>query len=134
MATTKKKSPKAGMTVAAYCSKLPLLQRGVAEALRKLVAKEAPEATASVKWSQPVFEQGGPLAYLRPAGAHVTFGFWRGAELADPEGLLEGSGERMRHVKLASVADVKAREAQLAAFIRQAVALNQAKGDPTRRG
>jgi hypothetical protein len=32
--------------------------------------------------------------------AHVNVGFFTGASLDDPEGLLEGSGKRMRHVKL----------------------------------
>jgi len=31
---------------------------------------------------------------------HVNVGFFRGAEIADPEGLLEGTGKFMRHVKL----------------------------------
>jgi hypothetical protein len=32
--------------------------------------------------------------------AHVNVGFFRGAVLADPKGLLEGTGKFMRHVKL----------------------------------
>lgn len=32
--------------------------------------------------------------------AHVNVGFFKGAELADPAGLLEGTGKSMRHVKL----------------------------------
>jgi hypothetical protein len=30
----------------------------------------------------------------------VNVGFFRGAEIADPQGLLEGTGKFMRHVKL----------------------------------
>jgi hypothetical protein len=40
------------------------------------------------------------FAYVNAFTAHVNVGFFRGAELADPEGLLEGSGKLMRHVKL----------------------------------
>lgn len=41
------------------------------------------------------------LVEVKPnPGAHVNVGFFRGAELADPDGLLEGSGRFMRHVKL----------------------------------
>ena len=32
--------------------------------------------------------------------AHVNVGFFRGATLTDPAGLLEGDGKYMRHVKL----------------------------------
>jgi hypothetical protein len=42
------------------------------------------------------------FGYVNAFKAHVNVGFFRGAELADPEGLLEGSGKFMRHVKLSS--------------------------------
>ena len=40
------------------------------------------------------------FAYVNAFRAHVNVGFFRGAEIADPNGLLEGTGKRMRHVKL----------------------------------
>ena len=40
------------------------------------------------------------FAYANVFKAHVNVGFFRGAELADPDGLLEGTGKFMRHVKL----------------------------------
>lgn len=40
------------------------------------------------------------FAYVNAFQAHVNAGFFRGAELADPAGLLEGTGKFMRHVKL----------------------------------
>ena len=40
------------------------------------------------------------FAYVNAFTAHVNVGFFRGAEIADPAGLLEGSGKFMRHVKL----------------------------------
>ena len=40
------------------------------------------------------------FAYVNAFTAHVNVGFFRGAELADPGGLLEGTGRYMRHVKL----------------------------------
>jgi len=40
------------------------------------------------------------FAYANVFKAHVNVGFFRGAELADPDGLLEGTGRFMRHVKL----------------------------------
>lgn len=40
------------------------------------------------------------FAYVDSFKAHVNVGFYRGAELPDPEGILLGSGKRMRHVKL----------------------------------
>src|SRR5437868_3264173 len=40
------------------------------------------------------------FGYVNAFSAHVNVGFFHGAELADPAGLLQGSGKRMRHVKL----------------------------------
>lgn len=40
------------------------------------------------------------FAYVNAFKAHVNVGFFRGAEIADPDGLLEGNGKFMRHVKL----------------------------------
>jgi hypothetical protein len=40
------------------------------------------------------------FCYVDAFRAHVNVGFFLGAELADPAGLLEGSGKFMRHVKL----------------------------------
>ena len=49
------------------------------------------------------------FAYVNAFKAHVNVGFFRGAELADPDGLLEGTGKFMRHVKLRPEGNVDAR-------------------------
>ena len=41
-----------------------------------------------------------PFDYVNVFRAHVNVGFFNGAELNDPTGSLEGSGRRMRHVKV----------------------------------
>jgi hypothetical protein len=41
-----------------------------------------------------------PFGYVNVFKAHVNVGFFLGAELEDPAGLLQGSGRRMRHVKI----------------------------------
>jgi len=40
------------------------------------------------------------LGYVNVFATHVNVGFFLGAELDDPAGLLQGTGKRMRHVKL----------------------------------
>jgi hypothetical protein len=55
-----------------------------------------------------LFHDGHPIACVEDAAfgyvdafrAHVNVGFFHGASLQDPAGLLEGAGKRMRHVKL----------------------------------
>ena len=49
-----------------------------------------------------------PFGYVNTFKNHVNVGFFYGALLKDPAGLLEGSGRRMRHVKLKPGADLDA--------------------------
>jgi hypothetical protein len=41
-----------------------------------------------------------PFGYVNVFTAHVNVGFFQGAALPDPAGLLQGTGKLMRHVKL----------------------------------
>jgi hypothetical protein len=41
-----------------------------------------------------------PFGYVNVFTSHVNVGFFRGAALRDPAGLLQGNGKFMRHVKL----------------------------------
>jgi hypothetical protein len=49
-----------------------------------------------------------PFGYVNTFKSHVNVGFFHGAVLDDPAGLLEGSGKRMRHVKLKAGAEFNA--------------------------
>jgi hypothetical protein len=40
------------------------------------------------------------FGYVAAFSAHANVGFFHGASLEDPAGLLQGSGKQMRHVKL----------------------------------
>jgi hypothetical protein len=120
-------------TVEDYVSKVAPWQRTVIEKLRTVVRAAAPRASEAIKWSQPVYEHKGPFAYIKAHAASVNFGFWRGAELDDPKRLLQGLGDKMRHVKIveAQVLD-EPTTVTLAAFVEQAFKLNDKKGDPTK--
>ena len=60
------------------------------------------------------------FGYVDAFTSHVNVGFYRGSELDDPNGLLEGSGKLMRHVKLRPESPVD--EEALAELIRSAYA------------
>lgn len=89
--------------------------REIAEAARALIADVMPGVT-EVAWPrQRNAGYGvGPkkmsehFCYLGLNKAHVNLGFFYGADLADPQGLLEGTGKALRHVKLRSLEDVAA--------------------------
>jgi hypothetical protein len=120
----------AGQTVDSYAAKLSPAQREVVAALRALVRSAAPQATEAIKWAQPVYEDGGPFAYIKASKGHVTFGFWRGVELDAGSGRLETSGSKMAHVTLHTAGDIN--RSELTRLVKRAVQLNREKGDPTR--
>jgi hypothetical protein len=97
-------------------------------AARKIVLAAAPDADELVYDAynavSAAYTFSGRLreAFLHVAayGAHVNLGFNRGAELEDPDGLLRGKGARIRHVRIAAPAELRA--APLARLVRAAVA------------
>ena len=50
------------------------------------------------------------FCWIMPATHHLTLGFNYGAELPDPENLLEGTGKLFRHYKFRSLADLSKSE------------------------
>ena len=117
-------------TVDNYIAGLEESKAGIVTRVRKIILQAAPQAKESIKWAQPVYESNGPFAYIKAFKNDVNFGFWRGVYIKDPKGFLQGSGGKMRHVKLTSLDDVD--ESIFADFVRQAIELNRVKGDPTR--
>ena len=52
-------------------------------------------------------KQGQGFIHIATYAGHVNLGFDRGAELEDPDKLLEGTGKLIRHIRLNSMSDVK---------------------------
>ena len=65
-----------------------------------------------------------PFAYVGVFRDHVNVGFFHGAVLPDPAGLLQGTGRYMRHVKVkpGSTVDESSLEALIASAYRDIVA------------
>jgi hypothetical protein len=62
-------------------------------------------------------------AYIMPMRGYVNLGFYQGAMLADPKGLLEGTGKGLRHVKIRTLAE--ADRAPVRALVAEALALRR---------
>ena len=61
----------------------------------------APDGNETLADGCPVICVGdAPFAYVNVFAKHLSLGFFQGASLPDPKGLLEGSGKAMRHVKI----------------------------------
>src|SRR5262245_11802183 len=75
--------------------------------LREIILKEAPAACETVFksyalaiWYSFTGRMSDSLCYIGVSSNHVNLGFLRGSELPDPNGVLEGSGKQMRHIKI----------------------------------
>ena len=99
--------------------------RASANAARELVRRLDPEVVEVIWAHQGTIGWGiGPkkmsehYAYLAVHPNHVNLGFYRGAALPDPAGLLEGTGRDMRHIKLHGPAEIERPE--IADLLREA--------------
>ena len=85
----------------------------IARKLRAVILDDFPEAIEVVRLGDRAASFGaGPKkmseahVHVIPQAAYVNLGFYHGVGLPDPAGLLEGTGVRLRHVKVRLVEDV----------------------------
>jgi hypothetical protein len=91
----------------------------VIRSLRTFVKRVAPQLQESVKWGNGCWVKGKvPVAYVYSGPDHVQFGFFRGAMLQDPKGLLQGDGKFVRHIKVFRRSDID--ERSFGTLLRQA--------------
>jgi hypothetical protein len=86
----------------------------LALALREIILEEAPDASESIYqiytvavWFGFSSKMKDMFCYITTNAGHVNLGFPRGASLPDPNGVLEGTGKAMRHIKFASHREVE---------------------------
>lgn len=95
--------------------------RGIVHPWRGRLCACGEDVGALIHDGRPTFCAGdAAFAYVDAHATHANIGFFFGALLHDPVGLLQGTGKRMRHIKLlpARMPD----EAALAALIRASYA------------
>lgn len=95
------------------------------EKLRALVKQCAPELVEEPKrgWGNISYKNKGLVCAITPQKAYATLYFYRGTRLTDPQGLLEGSGKALRHIKIHKPDDIH--NEQISAWIREAVRLDE---------
>jgi hypothetical protein len=99
--------------------------RRVCNVLRDLILATEPRLKESIKWGFPIYVKTGRVFYLSATDRYVALGFFNGAALSGSEGKFEGTGKRVRHLKVRAVEDID--EGALDSWIREAVALDEAK-------
>lgn len=91
--------------------------RAIAVALRELIAELDPDATEVPRPGESSSAYGvGPkkmseaYTYIMPQSDYVNLGFYHGVNVADPHNLLEGTGKKLRHVKIRDLQTVASPE------------------------
>lgn len=117
------------MTVEEFLDSYSPEVREMALKARETVQRVAPKATERVHtgWKIIVYGLGDKMAEqfcaIMPLRSYVNLGFYKGTDLPDPKGLLEGTGKRLRHVKIKQIENADG--PALRALIKAAYALGK---------
>jgi len=102
-------------------------QQRILKRLRKIILEIDPGSCEVVRLGERAATYGlGPkkmsegYAYILPYDSRVNLGFFKGADLPDPKRVLEGTGAKMRHVKIGSLDEAESPVIQ--ALIRASLA------------
>ena len=115
----------------AYVAALSGWQRDFVEALRAAVKEAAPQLEERIKWTHLVYFSNGPVLLIRAEEERVLFGFWRGKRLLHIEPRMTGGGKyELRTLELRQGTPLD--RATVLQLVREAVALNQSVGNPTK--
>jgi len=98
--------------------------------LREFVHATKPEAAEDMQHGAPVFlnAHGIPVIYLFGSKKHMNFGFLKSMELSDPGGILKGSGEPSKHIRV--LPGKPFNTAKLTKFVRQCASLGLGTDSP----
>jgi hypothetical protein len=75
--------------------------RKLMRALDALIRKAAPGLSSSLKWGNLTYHHASNVCAIVAHKQYINLQVWGGANVADPGGLLIGSGKSMRHIKFA---------------------------------
>ena len=81
-----------------YLHKTGGLHRELVEKLHALVQLADPGLFAGLKWGNLTYHHDHNVCAVITHHDHVNLQLWRGIEIRDPQGRLEGSGLKMRHI------------------------------------
>jgi hypothetical protein len=125
--------PNTGITVADQLKKIPTAVRPTVQAARKTIKAVAPQAAETAYQSKPPRSKrylwkilryasgSGNVAAIGVFPTYATIFFYRGRELDDGSGTLEGGGKQLRFIRLRRPAD--AERASVRRVVREAFKL-----------
>ncbi len=103
--------------------------------LLRAMLRETP-LTETMKWGAPCYTlEGTNVLMISALREHFVLSFLRGAELADPTGLLERAGpntQSARVMRFTSIEQVREKQPAIALFVADAIAIQRSGLKPTR--
>ena len=109
-----------------FLSSLTEEKRRLAEMVRKIVLDADKKIEETIKWGNLAFiknRKNIAFVYTYDKAPYINFGFVKATSLKDPNGLFQGTGKGMRHVKIYSKKDID--KNQFTAWLKEAVQLEE---------
>ena len=104
--------------LSSYNESISLLARD----LRNMILELIPDMDEVIKWKNLFYEKNGFVCAIVLHKDHINLQFARGTEIKDPANMLEGTGKKIRHVKIYNSNQINTE--QLKNLIIEAVNLN----------
>ena len=114
-----------------WLAEQPAAQRQLIRDIRSAIIDSGHNFMEGIKWGTPGYwlpeVSRRNIVYIAPHNNYVRLGFFNGATMPDPDNLLEGTGKKLRHIKVHEIND------ELRAALSQYVhaSTNHAINDPT---
>ena len=94
--------------------------RELLSGLHDLIVDVEPGFEIALKWGKPAYSlEGEMFMYIADQSKYVQLGFYNGAQMNDPHGIIEGTGKRLRHIKVHELNDKLA--SQVADAVRESL-------------
>ena len=110
--------------ITAYIAELADWRGEILARLRQLILEAAPDLAEEWKWDTPVWSQKGNIVAIAAFKDHVKLNFFKGASLADPQGLFNAGldAKATRAIDISQGQEID--ESALKELISAAVAYN----------
>ncbi len=87
-----------------WLTEQPATQRQLIRDIRSAIIASGHNFTEGIKWGTPGYWlpeiSRRNIVYIAPHKNYVRLGFFNGATMPDPQNLLQGTGKKLRHIKI----------------------------------
>lgn len=111
------------VTINEYLEKYNSEMGTLALKLRNLILEMFPDMDEIIKWKNLVYEKNGYVCAILIHENHVNLEFWRCTELQDPKNLLEGTGKKLRHIKIKTESEIN--DEYIKKLLEESIELNK---------